>query len=92
MEEVLGLPPMNLNDALSQPMADIFNTYRPSGASRHGSSRPLLHEPAAHSSGRPGGAQANPYGRVLGVATKGMDFTSEDRMDFAEYNTFSGRG
>ena len=26
MEEVLGLPPMNLNDALARPMADIFNT------------------------------------------------------------------
>ncbi len=26
IEEVLGLPPMNLNDALAQPMADIFNT------------------------------------------------------------------
>jgi hypothetical protein len=26
IEEVLGLPPMNLNDALAKPMADIFNT------------------------------------------------------------------
>ncbi len=26
MEEVLGLPPMNLNDALARPMTDIFNT------------------------------------------------------------------
>jgi hypothetical protein len=26
MEEVLGLPPTNLNDALARPMADIFNT------------------------------------------------------------------
>ena len=26
MEEVLGLPPMNLNDALAAPMSDIFNT------------------------------------------------------------------
>ena len=26
MEEVLGLPPMNLNDALGRPMTDIFNT------------------------------------------------------------------
>ncbi len=25
MEEVLGLPPMNLNDALANPMSDIFN-------------------------------------------------------------------
>ncbi len=25
MEEVLGLPPMNLNDALAAPMADVFN-------------------------------------------------------------------
>ena len=26
IEEVLGLPPMNLNDALATPMVDIFNT------------------------------------------------------------------
>ena len=26
IEEVLGLPPMNLNDALATPMTDIFNT------------------------------------------------------------------
>ena len=26
MEEVLGLPPMNLNDALAAPMSDIFST------------------------------------------------------------------
>ena len=26
IEEVLGLPPMNLNDALARPMADVFNT------------------------------------------------------------------
>jgi hypothetical protein len=26
IEEVLGLPPLNLNDALARPMADIFNT------------------------------------------------------------------
>ena len=26
MEEAMGLPPMNLNDALATPMSDIFNT------------------------------------------------------------------
>ncbi len=26
MEEVLGLPPMNLDDAVAAPMADIFDT------------------------------------------------------------------
>ena len=26
IEEVLGLLPMNLNDALARPMADVFNT------------------------------------------------------------------
>ena len=26
MEEVLGLPPMNLNDALAAPMSEVFNT------------------------------------------------------------------
>jgi hypothetical protein len=93
IEEVLGLQPMNLNDALAAPMADIFNTTPsawsftatiPTGL--HSSSLPLT---------RPAGVVAyksTHTGEYWARATKGMDFTSEDRMDFAEYNHILWKG
>lgn len=45
---------MNLNDALAQPMADIFNKM----------------------------ASAKYWARV----TRGMDFSSEDKFNFARHN------
>jgi hypothetical protein len=93
MEEVLGLPPMNLNDALAQPMADIFNTYPTQWSF-------TATVPAGlYSTGLP---LTPPVGLVVpkpthtaeywARATKGMDFTSEDRMDFAEYNHILWKG
>ena len=93
IEEVLGLPPMNLNDALAQPMADIFNTYPTQWSF-------TATVPAGlYSTGLP---LTPPVGLVVpkpthtaeywARATKGMDFTSEDRMDFAEYNRILWKG
>jgi DNA-binding beta-propeller fold protein YncE len=93
IEEVLGLPPMNLNDALAQPMADIFNTT-PSTWSftatvplgLYNTNLPLT---------RPVGLvvpKPTHTGEYWARATKGMDFTSEDRMDFAEYNHILWKG
>jgi hypothetical protein len=93
IEEVLGLPPMNLNDALAQPMADIFNTYPakwsftatvPAGL--YSASLPLT---------APVGLvvpKSTHTAEYWARATKGMDFTSEDRMDFAEYNHILWKG
>jgi hypothetical protein len=93
IEEVLGLSPMNLNDALAAPMADIFNTYPTQWSF-------TATVPAGlYSSGLP---LTPPVGLVVpkpthtaeywARATRGMDFTSEDRMDFAEYNHILWRG
>jgi len=94
IEEVLGLPPMNLNDALARPMADIFNTT-PSpwsftatpSASLYNTKLPLPPKPAglvvptlAH--------DATYWAQV----TAGMDFTSEDRMNFAAFNRITWAG
>jgi hypothetical protein len=93
MEEVLGLPPMNLNDALAQPMADIFNTYPtkwsftatvPAGL--YSTSLPLT-PPVGLVVPKP-----THTAEYWARATKGMDFTSEDRMDFAEYNHILWKG
>ena len=88
IEEVLGLPPMNLNDALARPMADIFNTT-PSPWSFTAAPAPILYSTQLPLPPKPAGLivpkpthDAAYWARV----TKGMDFSSEDRFDFATYN------
>ena len=69
MEEVLGLPPMNLNDALARPMADIFNTT-PSPWSFTATPSALLYGtelPLPAQAGRPDRAEADARARILGA-------------------------
>jgi len=95
MEDVLGLPPMNLNDALAQPMADIFNTA-PSTWSFTATVPVSLYPPNTNLplTAPVGLVVPKPThtGQYWARATKGMDFTSEDRMDFAEYNHILWKG
>jgi hypothetical protein len=93
MEEVMGLPPMNLNDALASPMADIFNTT-PSpwsftaipSAILYCTSLPL---PApALPCLNPTANDARYWARV----TRGMDFRDADRVDDDTFNRVLWRG
>jgi len=95
IEEVLGLPPMNLNDALAAPMADIFNTT-PSPWSFTAAPSPLLYytqlpiappKPVGLAVPKPA-HDAKYWARV----TKGMDFTDADRVDAADYNRILWKG
>jgi DNA-binding beta-propeller fold protein YncE len=94
MEEVLGLPPMNLNDALANPMADIFNTA-PSNwgftatpsAYLYNTSLPL--PPQAAGLIVPKSTHSAKYWARV---TKGMDFSDADRIDFAVYNRILWKG
>jgi DNA-binding beta-propeller fold protein YncE len=96
MEEVLGLPPMNLNDALARPMADIFNTT-PSAWSFTAAPSALLYAPGVSLPLPP-----QPTGLVVpkpshdatywARASEGMDFTSEDRVDPAGFNRLLWKG
>jgi DNA-binding beta-propeller fold protein YncE len=93
MEEVLGLAPMNLNDALAAPMADAFNTASSKWsftaivpASLYNTNLPLT-APVGMVVPRP-----THTGEYWARVTKGMDFTSEDRMDFAQYNRILWKG
>jgi hypothetical protein len=96
MEEVLGLPPMNLNDALAKPMADIFNTT-PSTWSFTATPSALLYSPGVSLPLPP-----QPTGLVVPKlshdatywmrASEGMDFTSEDRVDPAGFNRLLWQG
>jgi DNA-binding beta-propeller fold protein YncE len=101
IEEVLGLPPMNLNDALAAPMADIFNTTPstwtftptvPTGLCPSPNTTPAKNSPPFPCSPGAAGYKPTHSGEYWARATKGMDFTSEDRMDFAEYNHILWKG
>jgi hypothetical protein len=88
IEEVLGLPPMNLNDALARPMSDIFTT-KPSAWSFSAVPAPTLYNtqlplpPKATGLVVPKTTHDAAYWASV---TKGMDFSVEDNFDFASYN------
>jgi DNA-binding beta-propeller fold protein YncE len=94
IEEVLGLEPMNLNDALASPMADVFTT-KPQAWS-------FTAEPSAYLYNTRLPLPPRPVGLVVprptqsaaywAKATKGMDFSSEDKFDFAAYNRILWKG
>ena len=94
IEEVLGLPPMNMNDALARPMADVFSptahawsfTAVPSPI-LYTTTLPLPPKAAGMVVPRPSHGSAY-WARV----TRGMDFEEEDEFDFAEYNKILWRG
>jgi DNA-binding beta-propeller fold protein YncE len=96
MEEVLGVPPMNLNDALARPMADIFNTT-PRAWSFTAVPSPYLYgsdlapELPAMSAGMvvPKSTHGAKYWAQV---TRGMDFSSEDKFNFARYNRILWKG
>ncbi len=90
IQEVLGLPPSNLNDALARPMADVFDTT-PNAWTFTAVPAPILYAPNTTLPLPPKPASLvvpKPTHDVSywGRATKGMDFSSEDRFDFASYN------
>jgi DNA-binding beta-propeller fold protein YncE len=95
MEEVLGLPPMNLNDALARPMADIFNTT-PSPWSFTAIPSPLLYRTQLPMTphNRAGLIVPKPAhdAKYWARATKGLDFTDADRVGPEDYNRILWKG
>jgi|GEM_PF-81606 len=92
MEEVMGLPPMNLNDALAVPMHDIFNTT-PAPWSFTATPAAILY---CTSLPLPGPAlpcnSPTPNAHYWAVATKGMNFSDADRLDDDLFNRVLWRG
>ncbi|MBU1172294.1 MAG: beta-propeller fold lactonase family protein [Proteobacteria bacterium] len=94
IEEVLGLPPMNLNDALAKPMADIFTTT-PNPWSFTATPSPYLYNTRLPLPPKPAGLEVPKTTHDAAYwenATKGMDFSSEDKFDFAAYNRVTWKG
>ena len=94
MEEVLGLPPMNLNDALARPMADIFTTT-PNKWSFTATPSAYLYDTDLPLPPQPDDLivpQVTHNAGYWAQVTKGMDFTAEDRVDPAEFNRILWKG
>jgi DNA-binding beta-propeller fold protein YncE len=94
IEEILGLPPMNLNDALARPMADVFETT-PSPWSFTAAPAALLYDTKLPLPPKQAGLlvpKPRHDAKYWAQVTKGMDFTTEDRLDGAHYNRVLWRG
>ncbi len=92
MEEVLGLPPMNLNDALANPMSDVFNAT-PSPWSFTATPPSILYctnlplpQPAQPCQ------NPTPDAKYWARMTQGMDFTDADRVDGGVFNRILWKG
>jgi hypothetical protein len=94
IEAVLGLDPMGLNDALAEPMADVFDTGKaewtfsahPSVVLRQ-TALPLPPERSAQACRLRMRSAA-----YWAVAMKGQDFSREDDLDTGAYNLALWRG
>jgi DNA-binding beta-propeller fold protein YncE len=93
MEEVLGLQPMNLNDAVANPMTDVFNTvpnrewtFTAVPASILYCTNLPLPQP-----GRPCN-NPTPDSKYWARVTQGMDFTDADRVDGGVFNRILWKG
>ena len=94
IEEVLGLPPMNLNDALARPMADIFNTT-PSPWNFEAVPAPILYGTKLPLPPKPAGLvvpRSSHNARYWARAMKGMDFEKEDQVDPEDFNRILWKG
>jgi len=94
IEEVLGLPPMNLNDALASPMADIFNTT-PSAWSFTATPSTYLYNTTLPLPPQSAGLivpRSTHSAKYWAQVTKGMDFSDADRIDSAVYNRILWKG
>jgi DNA-binding beta-propeller fold protein YncE len=92
MEEVLGLPPMNLNDALAAPMSDIFSptpskwTFTATPAAILYCSQLPLPAPLLPCN------DPTPDVKYWTRVTRGMDFDDADLVDGATFNHVLWKG
>jgi DNA-binding beta-propeller fold protein YncE len=94
IEEVLGLPQMNLNDALARPMADIFNTT-PTAWSFTATPSTYLYNTSLPLPPQAAGVilvKSTHNAQYWARVTKGMDFSDADRVDPAVYNRILWKG
>jgi YVTN family beta-propeller protein len=94
IEEVLGLGPLNMNDALAVPMVDAFDltqadwTYAATPSALLMNTTPPITFPSAMKKGPLPTHDAAYWAKV----TAGMDFSAEDRINFDQYNHVLWKG
>jgi DNA-binding beta-propeller fold protein YncE len=103
IEDVLGMKPMGINDAVAEPMADAFTTeYKPWTYTAivpdvlRSTQLPLGNAGAAGGDAAQSGASAYSKPRhdaaYWAEKTKGMDFSVEDRVDPEKFNRIIWEG
>ena len=94
IEDILGMKPMGINDAVAEPMADMFTTeYKPW---TYTAAVPGVLYSTQLPVGKPpvGAALVKPRhdAAYWAAKTKGMDFSVEDKIDSAKFNRIIWRG
>jgi DNA-binding beta-propeller fold protein YncE len=86
MEEILGTGSLNLNDASAKVMADVFDTHQKDWTYKAIPSAMLAATqlPVPHTTGEP--LRPTHDAAYWAAATKGMDFSVEDRLDPLAFN------
>jgi len=99
IETVLGLKPLGLNDALAAPMADLFDpkqsqwTYRAEAANPLRSTQlPIARDRFVPTAERASAECPAHTAAYWAAAMKGQDFSKEDRLDTAAFNSALWRG
>ncbi|HEX9255114.1 MAG TPA: hypothetical protein VF938_06195, partial [Candidatus Angelobacter sp.] len=90
MEEVLGIKPLGLNDALQPPMAEVFSTRQAAWTYKarvpsilRTTKLPLPAPPPQEKAAAPGPRHDATY---WAEKTKGFDFSAEDKLDSDRFN------
>jgi DNA-binding beta-propeller fold protein YncE len=96
MEEVLGIKPLGLNDALQPPMSEVFSTQQATWnykarvpAILRSTKLPL---PAAAAKEAPGATESSHDAAYWAEKTKDFDFSAEDKLDSEGFNMVLWKG
>jgi YVTN family beta-propeller protein len=94
IEEVLGIAPLNINDALAVPMADVFDMNQITWSFNATPSAMLKNTTLPITFPTSSSALLRPThdAQYWAKATIGMDFSAEDRIDFGRYNEILWKG
>jgi DNA-binding beta-propeller fold protein YncE len=94
MERILGLPPLNLHDAVAQPMADVFDINQ-AAWSYEASPAPILYNSTLPLPPLKAGVRvpkSTHDSKYWARVTKGLDFSQEDRVEPESFNRIMWKG
>jgi DNA-binding beta-propeller fold protein YncE len=92
IEDILGMKPMGINDAVAEPMADVFTTEEKPWTYTAVVPAVLRSTQLPVGNAAAGATQSGAYARpkhdaaYWAAKTKGMDFSVEDHVDPAKFN------